>query len=166
MVTITYLEMKARSEFVPPRQTGPRFDLVRVEIPSPEFNRFFYVTVGAAYHWRDRLVWSDDDWWAHVNRAELETWVAYVSGAPAGYFELERQNGDIQLAYFGLLPAFVGQGLGGPLLAAAINRAWDAGASRVWVHTCTLDHPNALANYEARGFKVYRTEIAPAGPPG
>lgn len=153
--------MHARSELRAPRTVAP-FTLVRVEIPSPEFSRFLYTTVGAAYHWRDRLPWDDHRWRAHVTRPALETWVAYVAGAPAGYFELERQaEGDVEIAYFGLLPAFVGRGLGASLLAAAANRAWDAGATRVWVQTCTLDHPHARSNYEARGFKVYKTEENP-----
>ncbi len=99
-------------------------------------------------------------WLAYLDRPDLETWVAYVSGTPAGYFELERQaQGDVELAYFGLLPRFIGKGLGGELLTRAITRAWDMGAERVWVHTCDLDHPQALRNYQARGFRVYRTEV-------
>jgi len=98
---------------------------------------------------------------AYLDRPELETWVAYVSGSPAGYFELERQaENNVELASFGLMPGFVGMGLGGALLTAAIARAWDMGAARVWVHTCDLDHPHALANYQARGFAVFRTEQA------
>jgi GNAT superfamily N-acetyltransferase len=96
---------------------------------------------------------------AYLDRPELETWIAYVAGTPAGYFELERQSGgDVELAYFGLLPGFIGEGLGGRLLAAAITRAWEMGARRVWVHTCDLDHPRALTNYRARGFRIFRTE--------
>ncbi len=96
---------------------------------------------------------------AYLNRPDIETWVAYVSGSRAGYFELERQSeGNVELAYFGLLPGFVGQGVGGELLTTAIARAWDMGAARVWVHTCDLDHPQALPNYQARGFRVFRVE--------
>jgi GNAT superfamily N-acetyltransferase len=82
-----------------------------------------------------------------------------VSGTPAGYFELERQHeAAVELAYFGLLSRFIGKGIGGTLLTAAINRAWEMGAQRVWVHTCTLDHPQALSNYQARGFRIVRRE--------
>jgi GNAT superfamily N-acetyltransferase len=85
--------------------------------------------------------------------------VAYASGTPAGYFELERQHdAAVELAYFGLLPRFIGQGIGGHLPTAAITRAWEMGARRVWVHTCTLDHPQALSNYQARGFRIVRVE--------
>lgn len=82
--------------------------------------------------------------------------MAYVSGTPAGYFELETQtDGNIEIAYFGLLPSFIGHGLGGALLTAAVERAWALGARRVWVHTCSLDHPRALPGYQARGFRVF-----------
>jgi GNAT superfamily N-acetyltransferase len=101
----------------------------------------------------------------YLDRAELETWVGYRSGTPAGYFELERQvdpsgGAAVEIVYFGLLPGFIGHGLGGRLLSAAIDRAWEmvAGAGRVWVHTCDLDHPQALANYQARGFEVFLVE--------
>jgi len=82
--------------------------------------------------------------------------VAYVSGTPAGYFELEMQaGGNVEIVYFGLLPQFIGRGLGGALLTATVERAWALGAHRVWVHTCSLDHPNALPGYQARGFRVF-----------
>lgn len=158
-VTTTYLEMTDRAEFRPARPTSIAFELLRAEIPSPGLNRFLYTAVGARWWWYARLPWDWSRWLAYLDRPELETWVAYVSGTPAGYFELERQHGnEVEIAYFGLLPNFIGKGLGGRLLSAAIVRAWDLGAARVWVHTCTLDHPQALRNYQARGFKVFRTE--------
>ena len=94
-----------------------------------------------------------------IERDELETWVARVGAETAGYFELEWQAGaQVELAYFGLLPGFIGRGLGRELLATAVERAWALRPRRVWVHTCSLDHPSALANYRARGFSVYATE--------
>lgn len=169
LVRTTYLEMRDPSELRPARPAGTPFDLVRAEIPCPELNRFLYTAVGSDWVWYGRLPWSRARWLAWLGRPEVETWVAYVSGTPAGYFELERQDaGQVEIVYFGLLPAFAGRGLGGALLTAAIRRAWEPGASRVWVHTCDLDHPRALRNYEARGFRVYRTEEAyeeiPDGP--
>jgi GNAT superfamily N-acetyltransferase len=122
-------------------------------------NRFFYYEVGAKWRWVDRLDWTDPQWLAYVGRPELQTWVAYLEGTPVGYFELESQpTGDVQLMYFGLLPRFIGQGCGGPLLTAAVEQAWKMGAKRVWVHTCTLDHPSALANYQSRGFEIFETK--------
>lgn len=161
LVTTTYLEMTDRSRLRPARPPKVEYRLVRVELPSPELNRFLYAAVGADWCWYSRLSWDDAQWLAYLDRPELETWVAEVAGAPAGYFELERQSGgNVQIAYFGLLPDFIGKGIGGALLSEAIARAWTMGAARVWVHTCTLDHPQACNNYLARGFKVFRTEEA------
>jgi GNAT superfamily N-acetyltransferase len=157
LVTTTHLEMTDRSQLRPATRAGKAFQLVRAAIPCPELNRFLYATVGARWCWYVRLAWDYARWMAYLDRPELETWVAYVSGSPAGYFELERQGeGDVELAYFGLMPGFLGKGFGGELLTAAIARAWDMGAARVWVHTCDLDHPRALPNYHARGFRVFR----------
>jgi GNAT superfamily N-acetyltransferase len=151
--------MTDRGQFHPARTPSTHLELMRVELPSPELNRFLYAAVGADWWWYSRLTWDYARWMAYLDRADLETWVAYVRGAPAGYFELERQPGDaVELAYFGLMPTFIGKGIGGALLSAAIARAWDMGAARVWVHTCTLDHPQAVRNYESRGFKIFKVE--------
>jgi GNAT superfamily N-acetyltransferase len=151
--------MTDRSQHSWARPPSVDFRLVRAEIPCPELNRFLYTAVGAPWWWYTRLPWDYSRWLTYVDRPELETWVAYVSGTPAGYFELERQEGsNVEIAYFGLMPQFIAKGLGGALLSAAVSRAWEMGAARVWVHTCTLDHPQALRNYQARGFKVFRTE--------
>ncbi len=158
-VVTHYLEMKSPGELRPKRSDRSDVALVPVPRPMPELNRFFYTAVGGDWYWIDRLSWSWQRWLAYLDRPELETWMLTVAGIPAGYFELESQaDGDIEVAYFGLLPSFIGQGLGGHLLTAAIERAWQRGARRVWLHTCSLDHPQALANYQARGLRVYRTE--------
>jgi GNAT superfamily N-acetyltransferase len=159
LVTTTHLEMTDRAQLRPATASTVPFDLVQARIPSPELNRFFYTAVGARWTWYTRLPWSRAQWLAYLDRPELETWVAYVSGTPAGYFELERQAGDsVEIAYIGLLPSFIGKGIGGALLTAAVERAWEMGAKRVWLHTCDLDHPRALANYLARGFKMFKVE--------
>ncbi len=136
----------------------PRAD-VRVErasIPSPELSRFLYTAVGGSWYWLDRLSWDYTRWLEHLDRAVVETLVMHVSGTPAGYIELEAQADDnVEIAYFGLLPRFTAQRLGGYLLTTGVERAWAQGARRVWVHTCSLDGPTALANYQARGFRVY-----------
>ena len=125
-----------------------------------QFNRFLYQLVGKDWAWTDRLSWSDEQWKAYAESDNLRTWVAYYKGSPAGYYELEQQKGgDVEIAYFGLAPKFIGQGFGGYLLSRAIKSAWKMkGTKRVWVHTCTLDHPSALHNYQARGLEVYRVE--------
>ena len=132
---------------------------MQAKVVSPELNRFLYTAVGGDWFWVDRLGWNYRKWSAYLDRPELETWVAYVHGTPAGYFELEVQKGlDVELAYFGLLPQFIGRGFGGILLTKAVDRAWEIGAKRVWVHTCSLDGPVALDSYKARGFSVYKEE--------
>jgi GNAT superfamily N-acetyltransferase len=160
-VTTTYLEMTSAGDLRPAAQ-DPKIPLavVRAEIPCPEMNRFLYTAVGAAWVWHTRLSWDYARWLSYLSRPELETWVAYVSGTPAGYFELERQGPDVELVYFGLLPSFLGQGVGGVLLTMAVQRAWAMKPNRVWVHTCDLDHPNARMNYERRGFRVFKTNTA------
>jgi GNAT superfamily N-acetyltransferase len=162
-VVTYYLEMTDRSQLRAAAAPSDAWNVTRVEIPCPELNRFFYYEVGAKWRWVDRLDWTDEKWLSYVGRPELETWVAYLSGTPVGYFELESQpSGDVQLMYFGLLPRFIGQRCGGALLTAAIARAWDMGANRVWVHTCTLDHPAALTNYQARGFRIFEQKTTQA----
>lgn len=159
LVTITSLELTAPQELKPGNPAAVAYTLLRCEVPSPAYNRFLYATVGADWYWRDRLSWSEEAWRRAIDRPEVATWVAYVQGAPAGYFELERQaDGAVEISYFGLLPGFIGRGLGGALLTDAVREAWAFGANRVWLHTCTLDHPSALANYQARGFRSFNVE--------
>ena len=155
--TIYYLEMLDPQALLP-KEVPNGFEVSMVCPPSPALNRWFYETVGKEWGWTDRLVWSDEDWSRYVHRPVLQTWVGKHHGQTAGYFELERQSGDnVELAYFGLLRDFVDRGLGGPFLTAAVQRAWQIpDARRVWVHTCTEDHPAALSNYRRRGFQMYK----------
>ena len=157
-MTTWHLEIVDRRD-VRPARPRPDLRIERAEIPCPELSHFLYTAVGGDHFWMDRLSWTWDRWMAWLDRPELATWIGSVSGTPAGYFELERQaEGDVEVAYFGLLPRFAGQGLGGALLSAAIERAWESGARRVWLHTCSLDHPAALPAYQARGFRLFKTE--------
>lgn len=170
-VTIYFLEMNNQAELRGSSRSHPDAVIQRAEIPNPEFNRFLYSAVGGEWHWHERLSWNYTQWMQWLDRPEQETWVAYVRGTPAGYVDLERQpTGSVEIAYFGLLPQFIGQGLGGQLLTFGIQRAWDIGANRVWVHTCSLDHPSALKNYQARGLRLYFQEdkwaMLPDAPPG
>lgn len=154
-----YLEMTGAEDLRPARPPAQPFAVRRAELAFPALNRFFYTEVGRAYSWTKRLPWTAEQWQAWVERPGMQTWIGYVQGTPAGYFELDEQREDgkkqVELAYFGLLPPFVGLGVGGALLTEAIRRAWALGPQRVWVHTCTLDHPAALPNYQKRGFRIY-----------
>ena len=170
-VTITHLELRSPVDLRPKFCPRPDAQLVRVPVPTPELNRFFYTAVGGDWYWLDRLGWNYTHWMKYLDRPELETWVVSVGGIPVGYFELERQaSEDVEIVYFGLLPAFTSGGLGGWALTEAARRAWAMGAKRVWVHTCDLDHPAALGNYLARGFTPFKTETKvedlPAKSPG
>ncbi|MET9497181.1 GNAT family N-acetyltransferase [Streptomyces sp. NPDC006552] len=167
-VTTWSLEQTAPSDLRP--AASPRGDAVRVvrsEVPSPEFSRFLYASVGGDIRWTDRLGWSYARWQEELGRPGAETWVAYERGTPAGYVELAAQDeGVVEIVYFGLIPAFRGRRIGGHLLSYGVARAWDLAerwpqrtpTKRVWLHTCSLDGEHARANYERRGFRVFRTE--------
>jgi len=159
-VTITYLEMRSAVELRPKRCSDPAFQVREAKVKQWRVNRFLYEFVGSAWSWREKLGWSEEKWRAYAEDDRLRTWIATYDGSPAGYFELRRDDeGGIEIIYFGLAPAFIGRGLGGPLLTIALEAAWAERPKRVWVHTCTLDHPGALANYQARGMKVYHTKV-------
>lgn len=135
------------------------YHLERLTLPLPALARYLYVAVGAPWCWYMRLGWRYEDWQARLDNDRVQVWIAYAQGAPVGYFELELQNaGSVEICYFGLIPEAIGRGQGKALLADAIDKAWQLGGKRVWLHTCTLDHPSALSNYLARGFKVFREE--------
>ena len=159
LVTTTYLEMRSLDELCPKRCDDERFWIGECTVKQWEFNRFLYLTVGAPWAWNDKRSWTDEQWREYAESVLLRTFAAFHDGSPTGYYELHRGEGpEIEFAYFGLFPAFCGRGLGGALLTSALEEAWRLKPSRVWVHTCTLDHPAALQNYLARGMKVYRTE--------
>jgi GNAT superfamily N-acetyltransferase len=157
-VTITYLEMEHPASLQAKR--ADRDDVVceRVDPPDPRVAERFYADVGNAYYWLDRAEWSTAQWRDDLAQPGSELWVLRVDGDEAGYFHLTQPSPRTrEILYLGLLPGFDGEGLGGHLLTCAIERAWEAGADRVLVNTCTLDHPAALANYVARGFEIVRT---------
>jgi len=159
-VTRTYLEMRSPGDLRPAaRPTNPP-RLERIEACPGSFFRYLYTEVGRAYHWTDRLSWTDDQVRAHLGDPAISLWLLTSRAAPAGYFEL-RVHGDrsVEIAYFGLLPEFVGRGWGGYLLTRAVEAAWEIKPERVWLHTCTLDHPAALPNYLKRGFRPFREEV-------
>ncbi len=157
--TIYYLQMLDRGA-LQAKDAPPGLDISMLTPPAFEVNRRFYRDVGAKWGWTDRLPWSDEQWTAYVNRPQFQTWIASVDGESAGYFELEAQGlGDVEIVYFGLLDRYIGCGLGGAMLSEAVERAWSFGeVRRVWLHTCTKDHPAALENYRRRGFQLYDTK--------
>ncbi len=159
--TRTYLELKYRDQFRAAFGDFPDVVAERVAHATPGLYRHCYRTVGAEYHWRDRWDWSDAEIRAHLARPEISLFVAVRGGALVGWYELRRvaEDDSVEIAYFGLAPGMIGHGLGKHLLSCAVRDAWTLQPTRVWLHTCTLDHPHALSNYEARGFTPYRTEV-------
>jgi GNAT superfamily N-acetyltransferase len=159
-VTTTYLEMLSPEAFKPKASPVKDICVRKIEIPTPTLNHYFYVQVGRSWKWYNRLSWSLTDWSAWAEKETMDTWMGQMKGSPFGYLEIERQGEDAELSYFGLLPQFLGKGLGGFFLSEAIRIAWELKPKRLWVHTCTLDHPHALRNYLARGFSIYKKEVA------
>lgn len=154
--TVTYLEMRARP--AGPRVHPPpgKIALIQAAACSVSFYRYLYETVGERWLWYTRREWDDERLAALLNRATTELFVLYVGGVPAGYFELDASAPrETDLSYFGLVPEFIGRGLGQFLLQAAIDRAWSRPLDRFTLNTCTFDHPRALPNYQRAGFVVY-----------
>ncbi|MBF6595900.1 MAG: GNAT family N-acetyltransferase [Thermaceae bacterium] len=158
-VTTYYLETLSPAELRPRRVELPGLQILKAELPSAELQHFLYRSVGGDWYWYEKADWSYAQWLEYAQNPALHTWVAYLKGTPAGYFQLEVQpESNVEIAYFGLLPQFGGLGLGGHLLSVALEQAWKLEAKRVWVHTCSLDSPAALVNYQARGLRLYKTE--------
>ena len=158
-VTRTYLEMRKPSLLRPAHNDDP---LIKIELQhdcSAELFRFLYAEVGKNYYWTDRLPWTDEQIAAYLQQPEVSMWLMTYDRETAGYFELKKcDDGSTEIAYFGLMPEFIGRGLGKHLLTCATEQAWADGANRVWLHTCTDDDPAALPNYLKRGFKPFKTE--------
>lgn len=158
-VTRTYLELRDPSELRAAKLDDPS---VRIELQrdcSIDLFRWLYAEVGRNYHWIDRLTWTDEDIRNYLAQPEISLWLMTHENERAGYFELRKwEDRSTEIAYFGLLPGFIGRGLGKYLLTCAVEQAWADGAQRVWLHTCTLDDPAALPNYLNRGFKPFKTE--------
>lgn len=156
----TYLEMRSPNQLRPKRADG-RFQVREETERDWQFNRDLYFRVGEQWDWIDKRSWTDEQWTEYANAAELRTFAGYHDDVLAGYYELHRDTAEgVEIEYFGLLPQFIGRGLGGALLTSAIEQAWsmEPNPSRVWVHTCNRDHPQALANYQARGMVIYKVE--------
>ncbi len=155
---VTALEMTSRPTRPSPHPpAGMRTALIRAEPPTLSFYRYLYGSVGADWTWVSRRLMGDGELLTHIADPKVEIYVLYVDGVPAGYGELDRrpQNGDVELAYFGLLPDFIGRGVGRYLLDTVVDIAWIGATERLWVHTCDLDHPRALGAYQKAGFQPF-----------
>ena len=155
-----YLEIKSLEDF---KEVEAPSQYSFVELLNPkdfQLNKFFYKNVGKNHRWIDRLIWTDLNWIEYVSNKKLFTYVLKEKNEIAGYYELlfYENNKEAEIAYFGILEEYFGKKFGGYLLSEAIKNSFNQGAKRVWVHTCSLDHENALKNYLARGMKVFKTE--------
>ena len=161
VVDRNYLEIKSIKNLV--ESLPPKLECSIKVIKPDDFqiNKFFYKNVGKKHKWKDRLVWTEKDWMQYSSDPKVETYILNVKNDLAGYFELisHFDQREIEIAYFGLLEEYHNQKLGGYLLSTAIKKSFEKkDIKRVWVHTCSLDHKNALKNYLARGMKIYKNE--------
>jgi len=156
-VEITFLEVRERSERPPATPPSEGLSILRAERPTVSFYRYLHDTVGEPWKWYERREMTDSELTEIVTDPKVEVFVLYKSGVPAGYVELDwRVANEVQIAYFGLMPEFIGRGFGPYLLDWAVDHSWKQNPARIWVHTCPLDHPSALATYERAGFRQYQ----------
>ncbi len=155
-----YLEINSLNDLKETRLTQNGFSFEKVEPENFKINKFFYKNVGKKHHWVDRLVWTDKNWIDYTTDNKVKTFIVKKHDDLVGYFELilhEEQN-EVEIAYLGLLEEYHNKKIGSFLLSTAIKNAFLEKPQRVWVHTCSLDHKNALKNYIARGMKIFKKE--------
>ena len=161
-VTITFLEMTERQHAAPPPPPAIPHAIMRAEKPTISFYRYLYNTVGRDWGWIDRRLVPEDELEEILNAETTEVCVLYIPGVPAGFVEINSADlpGSVDIAYFGIMPEFIGMKLGPYFLNWALEEAWEKGPEKVTVNTCTLDHPKALPMYQRTGFEpVRRREI-------
>ena len=156
-----YLEIKSIEELLEIKKPDDDYSIEKVANIDFQLNKFFYKQIGKKHQWIDRLSWTDKNWTEYVSNLNLFTFVLKNKHEIAGFFELiyHKDKFETEIAYFGLLEEFFGKKLGGYMLSYAIKKSFSFKVKRVWVHTCSLDHENALKNYLGRGMKIYNTEI-------
>jgi len=155
-----YLEINSIEELKEPNNLSADFIIELVEPDDFKLNKFFYKNIGKSHHWVDRLVWTDKQWMNYTSDRSVKTFVLKKKDDLAGYFELimHKDKKEVEIAYLGLLEEYHNQKLGSFLLSSAIRNSFKEKTNRVWVHTCSLDHKNALKNYLSRGMKIFKKE--------
>ena len=155
-----YLEIKSLNELVESKKPSNNLILELIDPPNFQLNKFFYKEVGKKHHWVDRLVWNDKQWIEYTSNENAKTYVLKENKDLVGYFELifHKEKNEIEIAYLGLLEEYHNKKLGSYLLCNAIKKSFSEKPNRVWVHTCSLDHKNALSNYISRGMKIFKKE--------
>jgi len=155
-----YLEISSLEDFKDSFYNSDKHSVQLVDPVDFQLNKFFYKNVGKNHHWVDRLVWSDQQWIKYVSDKKVKTYIIKKKDDLVGYFELifHEDKKEVEIAYLGLLEEYQNQKLGSYLLSSAIKESFLKKTNRVWVHTCSLDHKNALNNYIARGMKIFKKE--------
>ena len=153
-----YLEIKSIKNLKIKIVLSDNFTIKEASKNNFDLNKFFYKQIGKKHQWVDRLIWQDKNWMDYISNKNLKTFILQKNNEYIGYFELIFHKNDCEIAYFGILEEHIGRGYGGFLLSEALKIGLK-NANRVWVHTCTLDHPNAIENYKSRGMKIFKTEI-------
>ena len=155
-----YLHIFSINDLIKSDYKQINLEVILEKKPKIDICKFFYKEVGRDFFWRDRLKWRDQDWLDYINNDFFKLYILKYNNKFAGYYELlyDPKNSSMEIAYFGIFKEFYGKGIGGYLLTDAILTSFNQKINKVWVHTCTLDHPNALKNYLARGMKIFKTE--------
>jgi len=153
-----YLEITSISDLNESSVLTDGYSVQIIEQEDFQLNKFFYKNVGKNHHWKDRLIWTEKKWIEYVSDEKVKTYVLKKENELAGYFELIIHTDEVEIAYLGLLEEYQNKKLGSFLLSSAIKNSFLKKPKRVWVHTCSLDHKNALNNYIARGMKIYKKE--------
>ena len=156
----SFLEINSIKKLNRSKSPGPNFKINQVDPPDFQLNKFFYKQIGRKHRWIDRLAWTDKKWIEYVENSRVKTFVLKDNNNLAGYYETIRDldKDHSEIAYFGILEEYYGKKCGGYLLSEAINKLFEEGISRVWLHTCSLDHKNAIKNYLARGMQIFKSE--------
>jgi len=155
-----YLEIQSLDDLVGSKNPSDEFIIELIDPPDFQLNKFFYKNVGKKHHWVDRLIWTDKQWIDYINDKKVKTFILKKKDDLVGYYELilHMDQNETEIAYFGILEEYQNQKLGSFLLTSAIKNSFSFNPNRVWVHTCSLDHKNALNNYISRGMKVFKKE--------
>ena len=156
-----YLEISSLNQLNASEKKFQDFLIELLEPDNFQLNKFFYKNIGKNHHWVDRLVWSDQQWIKYVSDKKVKTYILKNNNDLAGFFEiiLHSDKNEVEIAYLGLLEEYHNKNLGSFLLTTAIKKSFLEKPRRVWVHTCTLDHKNALKNYISRGMKIFKKEF-------
>jgi ribosomal protein S18 acetylase RimI-like enzyme len=155
-----YLEINSIQDLKEVKKPSENYSVQLLDPINFQLNKFFYKNIGQKHKWVDRLAWTESQWINYVSNDKIKTYVLKYKNDLAGFFELifHLENKEVEIAYFGLLEEYQDKKLGSYLLSQTIKKSFVDNISRVWVHTCSLDHKNALNNYIARGMEIFKTE--------